>query len=97
MWSLDQQPCTVTIALLPRPGMVTLQEAGGTAQRRELTFSWSIVTFRAATLREGESTLCTSWPRVKPFSGKSSRQRISTSRGGGLYPGACIAHVKCVW
>ena len=53
MWSLDQQPCTVTIALLPRPGMVTLQEAGGTAQRRELTFSWSIVTFRAATLREG--------------------------------------------
>ena len=34
MWSLDQQPCTVTIALLPRPGMVTLQEAGATAQSR---------------------------------------------------------------
>ena len=97
MWSLDQQPCTVTIALLPRPGMVTLQEAGGTAQRRELTFSWSIVTFRAATLREGESTLCTSWPRVKPFSGKSSRQRISASWGGCLYPGACIARVERVW
>ena len=32
MWSPAQQPCTVTIALLPRPRTVTLQEAGGTAQ-----------------------------------------------------------------
>ena len=29
MWSPDQQRCTVTITLLPRPGMVTLWEAGG--------------------------------------------------------------------
>ena len=34
MWSPDQQPCTVTVALLPRPGTVTLWEAGGTTQSR---------------------------------------------------------------
>ena len=34
MWSPDQQPCMGTVALLPRPGMVTLLEAGGTAQSR---------------------------------------------------------------
>ena len=34
MWSLGQQTCTVTVALLPRLGTVTLQEAGGTAQSR---------------------------------------------------------------
>ena len=34
MWSPDQQPCTVTIAVLPWAGMVTLQEAGDTAQSR---------------------------------------------------------------
>ena len=34
MWSPDQQPCTVTIALLPRPGTVTLWEVGGTTQSR---------------------------------------------------------------
>ena len=34
MWSPDQQPCTVTVALLPRPGTVTLWEARGTTQSR---------------------------------------------------------------
>ena len=34
MWSPDQQPCTVTITLLSRPGTVTLWKAGGTAQSR---------------------------------------------------------------
>ena len=34
MWSLGQQTCTVTVALLPWPGTVTLQEVGGTAQSR---------------------------------------------------------------
>ena len=34
MWSPDQRPCTVTVALLPRPGMVTLWEAGGSTQSR---------------------------------------------------------------
>ena len=34
MWSPDQQPCTVTVALLPRLGTVTLWEAGGTTQSR---------------------------------------------------------------
>ena len=34
MWSPDQQPCTVTVALLPRPGTVNLWEAGGTTQSR---------------------------------------------------------------
>ena len=32
--SPDQRPCTVTVALLPRPGMVTLWEAGGSTQSR---------------------------------------------------------------
>ena len=34
MWSLGQQTCTVTVALLPWPGTVTLQEVRGTAQSR---------------------------------------------------------------
>ena len=34
MWSLGQLTCMVTVALLPWPGTVTLQEVGGTAQSR---------------------------------------------------------------
>jgi hypothetical protein len=34
VWSPDQQPCTVIVALLPRPGTVTLWEAGGPTQSR---------------------------------------------------------------
>ena len=34
MCSLGQQTCTVTVALLPWPGTVTLQEVGGTTQSR---------------------------------------------------------------
>ena len=40
MWSPAQQPCTVTIALLPRPRTVTLQEAGGTAQNWGARLLW---------------------------------------------------------
>ena len=40
MWSPDQQPCTVTVTLLPRPGTVTLREAGGTAQSRGARLLW---------------------------------------------------------
>lgn len=54
MCSPDQQPCTVTVALLPRPGTVTLWEAGDLPRAGELVFSWSIITCRAATLREGQ-------------------------------------------
>ena len=95
MWSRDQQPCTVTVALLPRPGTVTLWEAGDLPRAGELVFSWSIITCRAATLREGQSALCTSWPGVKPSSRESSRQRISASRCSCLTLGACIARVEC--
>ena len=69
----------VTITLLPRPGPVTLQEAGATAQSRGARLLWSVVTCRAMTLREGWGALCTSWPGVKPSLGESSRQRISAS------------------
>ena len=37
----------------------------------ELALSWSVVTCRAATLREGRSTLCTSWSGVTPSSGRA--------------------------
>ena len=40
MWSPAQQPCTVTVALLPRPRTVTLQEAGGTAQNWGARLLW---------------------------------------------------------
>ena len=40
MWSPAQQPCTVTIALLPWPRTVTLQEEGGTAQNRGARLLW---------------------------------------------------------
>ena len=40
MWSPAQQPCTVTITLLPRPRTVTLQEAGGTAQNWGARLLW---------------------------------------------------------
>ena len=62
MWSPDQQPCTVTVALLPRLGMVTLWEAGELPRAGELIFFWSVITCRAATLRGGRSALCSSWP-----------------------------------
>ena len=97
MWSPDQQPCMVTITLLPRPGTVTLWEAGDLPRAGELVFSWSIITCRAATLREGQSALCTSSSGVKPSSGERSRQRISASRGHCLWPEACIARVECGW
>lgn len=71
MWSPDQQPCTVTVALLPLPGAVTVREAGLLPRAGELAFSGSVVTCRAATLREGWSALCTSWPGVKPSLGES--------------------------
>ena len=61
----------------------------------ELALSWSVVTCRAATLREGRSTLCTSWPGVTPSSGESSRQRSfpgQLSVSGSLHCscGACL-------
>ena len=40
MWSPDQQPCTVTVALLPGLRTVTLQEAGGTAQNWGARLLW---------------------------------------------------------
>ena len=40
MWSPAQQPCTVTVALLPWPRTVTLQEAGGTAQNWGARLLW---------------------------------------------------------
>ena len=40
MWSLGQQTCTVTVALLPWPRTVTLQEEGGTAQNWGARLLW---------------------------------------------------------
>ena len=40
MWSPAQQPCTVTVALLPQPRTVTLQEAEGTAQNWGARLLW---------------------------------------------------------
>ena len=55
MWSPDQQPCTVTIAVLPWAGMVTCGRWGELPRAGELAFSWSVITCQAGTLREGRS------------------------------------------
>ena len=87
MWSPDQQPCTVTIALLPRPGTVTLWEAGGTAQSRGACLLMEHHHLQSSNPEGGLEHPLT-WPGVKPSSGVSSRQRISASGRGCLRPGA---------
>ena len=95
MWSLGQQTCTVTVALLPRPGTVTLWEVGGTTQSRGARLLLERRHLLSSDPKEGQSALCTSWPGVKPSSRESSRQRISASRCSCLTLGACIARVEC--
>ena len=97
MWSPDQQPCTVTVALLPQPRTVTLQEAEGTAQNWGARLLWECRHLRSSHPEGGLDRPLHQLVWSEALLGETSSQRSSASWGRCLWPEVYIARVECGW